>query len=167
MKIIFLDIDGVLVTDRSRRFGRWSVQGPFDLVAVSNLNKLIDATNARVVISSAWRTDSSLNMKTVLGRAGVECEIVGQTPVLGGRAFEIAVWLFYHRNRIDRFVIIDDTRDSILCDRFSDKLVSTTMETGFDKTALCRAQAILRGEKVSSIDPGLINGMTTFEWGRQ
>ncbi len=166
MNIVFLDIDGVLVTNRSCRLGRSVAQGPFDPEAVSNLNALLTQTGAKVVISSAWRTDPSLRLGQLLEKAGAMCEIVGQTPVLGPRGFEIAVWLARHPQMVDEFVILDDIRDSILCGHLAERLVSTTMDTGFDAPALARALAILKGEEVSPADPGFLKGFDTFAWGR-
>lgn len=59
-KIIFLDIDGVLNTER------WHCQTAsnelqdeygykFDPVAVTNLSKIIEETGADIVISSSWK----------------------------------------------------------------------------------------------------------------
>ena len=81
MKIIFLDIDGVHVTDKGLRSARLAPWAPFDRAAVENLNILIRLTGAGVVISSAWRTDPSLELKWVLKQAGVRCAIIGETPV--------------------------------------------------------------------------------------
>ena len=162
MKIIFLDIDGVLVTDKGLRSARLAPWAPFDRAAVENLNILVRLTGAGVVISSAWRTDPSLELKWVLKRAGVQCAIVGETPVLGGRGFEIAAWLANHPGGVDQFAILDDARDSILCGRFAPNLVLTTMESGFDRKALRRALTILGGQKVSQVDPEEARGFTTL-----
>jgi hypothetical protein len=164
VKIIFLDIDGVLVTDRSCRIALSSTTRPFDGAAVANLNQLVALTEAKVVISSAWRTDRSLDMNQVLMRAGARCDIVGHTPVLGGRGFEIAAWCLTHPAGIERFAILEDTLDLILTTRFAENLVSTTMESGFDKQALNRALHILGGRKVSSRDPVLTDEFTTLHW---
>lgn len=48
-KIIFLDIDGVVCTGRVRFNG-------FDPIATGRLKEIIDATGAKVVVSSSWRT---------------------------------------------------------------------------------------------------------------
>ena len=143
MKVIFLDFDGVIVTDRSISTLKHSGSTPFDRVAVVNLNTLIASTGAQVVISSSWRTDRSLNMKQVLDQAGVRCTIIGQTPVLGRRGYEIGCWLDAHPEGIEKFAILDDAIDDILCGRFAEQLVPTRMQTGFDHLALLRALNIL------------------------
>lgn len=162
MKIIFLDIDGVLVTNKSMRAARLSACGPFERTAVANMNALIECTGAFVVLSSAWRTDRSLDMRQVLRMAGAQCSIVGQTPVLGGRGHEIAAWLTAHARVVKSFAILDDAYDAILCGRFAESLVSTTMDSGFDANALRRAMKILGGQIVSSADPAAAAEFTTL-----
>ena len=60
--VIFLDFDGVLNTEQYQ--ARLAVEskptkdawGPlFDPRAVANLQKIVEATDARIVISSSWR----------------------------------------------------------------------------------------------------------------
>src|SRR5687767_10572458 len=54
MKIVFLDIDGVLNTRRSCHAQRGRPR-PFDVDAISALNRVLRQTGARVVMSSTWR----------------------------------------------------------------------------------------------------------------
>ena len=65
MKVIFLDIDGVLNTPASIKLAPIFVEGAptwygrhlhaFDKNCISALNKITDATKAKIVISSTWR----------------------------------------------------------------------------------------------------------------
>lgn len=63
MKIIFLDIDGVLATapcwymKRDQKYNTY----PFDKKAVKVLNKILKETNAEIVLSSDWRYYYNLN----------------------------------------------------------------------------------------------------------
>ena len=50
MKIIFLDIDGVISTEKSHY--------ALDKDACNLLGKIIDATDAKIVISSSWRKNT-------------------------------------------------------------------------------------------------------------
>lgn len=50
MKIIFLDIDGVISTEKSHY--------TLDKDACDLLGKIIDATDANIVISSSWRRNT-------------------------------------------------------------------------------------------------------------
>ena len=59
MKIIFLDIDGVLCTAKSVGLLKTNIDGrlakQFDPDCVVRLNHITDATGAQIVISSSWR----------------------------------------------------------------------------------------------------------------
>lgn len=63
MNVIFLDIDGVFVTQRSwlgtkkKKSGRAS---EFDPIAMEMIRKLCERTNSKIVISSTWRKISVL-----------------------------------------------------------------------------------------------------------
>ena len=55
MKIIFLDIDGVLnsrVYDRKRN---WNEQTDIDETRLPLVKKIVDGTGAKIVLSSTWR----------------------------------------------------------------------------------------------------------------
>lgn len=61
-KIIFLDIDGVLNTERQHdrcvNEGITPVDGfgyAFDPIAVANLKRIVEETGADIVISSSWK----------------------------------------------------------------------------------------------------------------
>ena len=60
--VIFLDFDGVLNTEQYQAWlaiegkPKKDAWGPlFDPRAVANLQKIVEATDARIVISSSWR----------------------------------------------------------------------------------------------------------------
>ena len=54
-KYIFLDIDGPLNTARNDYLDPEKYGHHFDNEAVKNLRKIVDATNASIVISSSWK----------------------------------------------------------------------------------------------------------------
>lgn len=54
LKLVFLDIDGVLRTGRSITNNNGKAR-PFDPEAIYNLNKIIKETNCKIVLSSLWR----------------------------------------------------------------------------------------------------------------
>lgn len=91
MKIIFLDIDGVLNSEkfyekRHRCYEKgipFAVNWPFsdiDPDSVDILNKVIKATNARIVMSSTWRLGETVDTLTnILHTVGVKGKLVGKT----------------------------------------------------------------------------------------
>ena len=122
MKVIFLDIDGVLCTENDRfdEFGDL-----FNAEFCENLKIIIDQTNAQIVISSAWRygkggLERLRNMWNFRGLAG---NILNITPVMGTarvlRGKEIKHFLAnfsyqsYCNQEITNYVILDDDNDML------------------------------------------------------
>ena len=110
--IIFLDFDGVIVTERSN-CGLFGLPTNFDPEAIDALNMLIKQTNADIVISSTWRHLFTFEeLKTMLQDAGVRGKVIGITPKTESpfdytRGEEISMWLQDNGNPTD-FIIIDD-----------------------------------------------------------
>jgi hypothetical protein len=132
MKVIFLDIDGVL---NSQNFihsfnGKWELHS-VDPNAINVLNEIIKATNAKIVISSSWRIILDLNeIKDILIENGFVGEIIGKTPIIRDnnrcRGDEINAYLEANPN-IDKFIILDDDSDM---DNLIDRLVKTSYIDG-------------------------------------
>lgn len=116
MKVIFLDIDGVLnwngTEDRIDGFVGLCTE------RIERFNKIIEAhPDAQIVISSTWRICSAHNsayknfgeLKQLLVVRGLKGEIIGHTPInfgSRGRGSEIREWLNGKEDLI--FVILDD-----------------------------------------------------------
>jgi len=94
MKIIFLDIDGVLNCESAYRSGECQYQEwiwedgrkdhyqRFCSWSKDLLNNLIDETGAKIVISSTWRMGGIEFMRKVWEMEGMSGEIIGITPSL-------------------------------------------------------------------------------------
>ena len=119
MKVIFLDIDGVLVTRNSIKYQHINFPEEksimFGRKAVNNLNKLIKITKAKIVISSTWRLLHSIeDLRKIFDKEGVKGEIVSTTSIDRvtieediPRGKKITDWLDNNTN-IEQYVIIDD-----------------------------------------------------------
>jgi len=116
MKIIFLDIDGVVNPWRSER----DSSGRFGQKALENFKLIMDtAADTFVVITSSWRFHHTLSeMKEFFHQAGISPgRILDITPDLRrdegqirhdpGRNEEIRAWLDQHPE-VEKFAIIDD-----------------------------------------------------------
>ena len=108
MKVIFLDIDGVLNCDKTpnpRKF-------PYivDKKLLARLKKLLDRTGAKVVLSSTWRCDPvGVFAAKHWGIPFIDvCADKPRSP----RCKEITSWLADHP-RVTRFVVIDDEDDDL------------------------------------------------------
>jgi hypothetical protein len=132
MKIIFLDIDGVICLSREwgsrmRKIKRWELEGgegeppvtirldDFNKVAVDVLNDIILKSGADIVISSDWRLYATLEeMKDLFYQFGVIKGPIDFTPELQTvtkradiRVDEINLWLSNHPE-VTNWVAIDD-----------------------------------------------------------
>jgi hypothetical protein len=117
MRVVFLDIDGVLNSDP---FLSESCQGRFvphgdiiDRIAVGFLNEIVEKSGAKIVISSSWRNGFKWDALVDLLRiVGVKGDIIDKTPRTFSylpRGAEIAKWL--SENPVDGMVCLDDALD--------------------------------------------------------
>ena len=115
MKIIFCDVDRVLNEDSTP--ARTKSRVIFvDEEKLLRLKRIMDATGARIVLSSTWRYDRNdpkcngdfLELQEAFHNVGLD--FYDFTPVDVGirRGMEIRAWLGLHRGEVDRFIILDD-----------------------------------------------------------
>ena len=135
MKVIFLDIDGVLVSARScLAFGglpdtaKGYERDMFDEVAVSLIRKIAAKAEAKIVLSSSWRSRVDF---ASLGE-DLNLPIIDQTPVLHGqpRGQEIHEWLVAHTD-VEDYAIVDDREDFLMYQK--KHLVRPMFADGFSK----------------------------------
>ncbi|SHN40290.1 HAD domain-containing protein [Rhizobacter sp. OV335] len=140
MKVLFLDIDGVLNSTRTCvAFGGFPMQldhiAAFDQVAIRLLQRVCDNTGAKVVLSSAWRLHCNF---ADAGRA-FGLPIIDRTDNgMGPRGSQIQRWLDA-RDDIEAYAIIDD--DSDMLPQQLASFVKTNAEDGVTWSsfkALCR-----------------------------
>ena len=116
-KIIFLDFDGVLNTEHYQ--GLLQYQGKpwqdeygafFDPKAVKQLKRIIDTTDADIVVESSWKYLGLDAMKELWEVRNLPGTIIDITPSLLGKnkGVEIASWLSKYAKQDLRYVIIDD-----------------------------------------------------------
>lgn len=147
--VIFLDIDGVVVTPASVKMGGPKAADPS---CVSQLSRIVDETDAEIVISSSWRIVHSIDfIRGVLTAAGLDDpgRIIGATRHLHyrtengrnvGRAErrdEIIEWLRHHGREC--YVIIDDEDEA----RIEGRFVHVASDRGLSAIDADRAISIL------------------------
>jgi len=139
MKIIFLDIDGVLNT-----YAEQGKHGPnyVDPKKVERVKKIVGATGAKIVISSNWRFDMAAVHKTL---SILSQDIIGNTGLTGNRNSEIEEWI--GNNDVDSFVVIDD-----LYLFFPANLVYTKDSVGITDSHVDKAIEILNKENEEKYD---------------
>lgn len=127
--MVFLDIDGVLCTPRACvASGNTGMSSYLDPVACMLVKKLCVDNNARIVISSSWRsTYDQQAMRAILNAA---CPALGDLIVddkdwwctrswvhsddddnTSDRGREITHWIYNNASKFNNLVIIDDMAD--------------------------------------------------------
>lgn len=121
MKIIFLDLDGVMCTSSCYGRGKdnkWDAY-MFDHKAVAVLNFILQETGAEIIISSDLRYNYTLQeMREIFCHNNVIKGPIGFTPscktytadnLEGGRADEILLWVKTHIWKDDvKWIAVDD-----------------------------------------------------------
>lgn len=96
MKVIFLDIDGVLNSDeyfdKIKNLDIQGIEQEIDIEKIKLLKKAINETGAKVVLSSSWRyTRNGQQLKELLSNYEI---YVDSTPFIQNkRGLEIKKWL--------------------------------------------------------------------------
>lgn len=125
MKVIFIDIDGVLATAPCWNMStdnKWDAY-PFDKKAVKVLNEILKETGAEMVLSSDWKYHYTMNQikEIFIEFNGVIKSPFDKTPfskeytamnLEGGRVTEINMWLAENKEKlgITHWVAIDDLK---------------------------------------------------------
>lgn len=111
MKVIFLDIDGVLNSDeyfeKTTNLNIQGIESEIDVEKIKLLKKAIDETGAKIVLSSTWRYLRKVQyLKDLLSHYSIS--IMDSTPFFENkRGVEIEQWLVNHPE-VEDFVILDD-----------------------------------------------------------
>ncbi|HEY5854789.1 MAG TPA: HAD domain-containing protein [Aldersonia sp.] len=106
MKVLFLDIDGVV--NKVGTHARYRDSVAIDPFLAFRIGKIVVETGCQVVLSSTWRLFPDL-------RRAVEeyvTDILDVTPIVAGdfRGDEVRAWLAGHPE-VSRYAILDDGND--------------------------------------------------------
>ena len=114
MKVIFLDIDGVLnhhnfyINRSNQSIYQNYPYSEFDPISVSLLNRIVDETGAKIVLSSDWRFQNDIS--DIFRKIGLPDIYSTTCDVPRQRKDEINIYLETHRN-IENYIILDDISD--------------------------------------------------------
>ena len=136
-KILFLDIDGVLNTERQHEYchSRGITNSDeygylFDPIAVRNLAKIVNETGADIVISSSWKYNGLSELLDMWSDRGLPGRVIDITPdtmsneillhadlekmeFLSCRGYEIKEWLVAHGKKVSHYAIVDDEQEML------------------------------------------------------
>lgn len=140
MRIIFLDIDGVLNNQlfycnkyqdirhaEAEKLGLPYACGDIDETSVEYLNYLVESSGAKIVITSSWRGSGIDYCRTILDAKGlIKDSIIDITPHLhypgSCRGNEIKAWIEKNINLICESPCSSDYKDYVILDDDSDML---------------------------------------------
>lgn len=153
MKVIFLDVDGVL-NSKETLSNKNMYEAQINSKLLNNLKYIIDKTKAKVVLSSTWRyyfhnhPVDNFNRKLLEDRlASIGVKIFDITSVYHkdckNRADEIRFWLKNTEEEIENFIIIDDNDDGGELSQFGEKFIHTSFDFGLTKEDADKAIKIL------------------------
>ena len=144
-KVLFLDVDGVLNN------GAWAakmfMEGVYTyrddiLPSLKQLRRIIDATGALIVVSSAWRQIPRCYQHLLEWLAKYGMHAYDKTPYVGGeRGNDITAWFSRHPGEW-QYVVLDDDDDMGV---HMDHLVLTDFDEGLTEKDADRCIAILNG----------------------
>ena len=167
-KIIFLDIDGVLNTERQHdrcvEAGLAYVDNfgyAFDPVSVANLKRIVDETGADIVISSSWKFWGLSTMQKLWASRELPGKIIDVTPnnvsdemllsvdldlmdLPAGKGSEIKEWLETKGQQVTHYAILDDLPDML--PEQQSHFVQTDPRIGITKADADRVITILTGK---------------------
>jgi hypothetical protein len=114
-KVIFLDIDGVLNTDKHlRKFGRDYI----DQKLISILRAIVLQSKAEIVLSSTWRLDNYAKNLVKQALETKDLKFICCTPHIESttkkrtnRAEEIKKWVEKHPS-VKKYAVLDDRDDA-------------------------------------------------------
>ena len=157
MKVLFLDIDGVLNSTAYRTEKLLNDRDYSVLIEpqkVANLRKIVDVTGAQIVLSSSWNKfwdydpvdNAGKRINNALTAYGLR--IMDKTPWSrdSSRGEQIDAWLRAN-NHVEQYVILDDNDYCWNC-RHRAHWVKTDSAIGLDEAAVAKAINVLRGSLI-------------------
>lgn len=142
MKVIFLDIDGVMTSNAlNEEIKSSTLTYPFSKSCVSALNEILTTNRVRIILTSSWRTVFDAEKQCIVFAENGVCQMpYGQTKDIRyeSRSSEIQIYLKEKPN-IEQYVILDD----MLIEGFDDHFVWIDPSTGLTAAHVDKVQRIL------------------------
>lgn len=117
MKIIFLDVDGVINTFEKKEELKvlnnnkddWDYNNIFCKISLANLREIVDVTGAKIVLESTRRFSQSLLIPMKYQFMEYGLSYIGVTPnVDGNKLNEILKYIDNSDKNIENYIILDD-----------------------------------------------------------
>ena len=142
MKVLFLDIDGVVNNKRTDKKFRNLMA--IDPAMAALIQRIVQNTGCEIILSSSWRLFQ--NSRDEIERK--ICKFADITPVLRApRGYEIKAWLTLHPE-IQHYAILDDS-ESILPEQRAN-FFQTTWESGLTEDIALAVEKHLNEETINN-----------------
>ena len=107
MKLLFLDIDGVMTTDEGTIDNEKLYS--FSSSCVGILNEILSSNNVKIILTSSWRTVFDVEKQCrIFKENGVKQLPMGQTKDLGYKYRNLEIKSYLENRKVESFVILDD-----------------------------------------------------------
>lgn len=150
MRVLFLDVDGVLNRATFSPAKSEGLRSWIEAELAARLDRVCEEAGAVLVMSSSWRAGRTLEeLRDDLAAAGIKTPLLGVTPIEGGRRRfeEIQRWLQGWKDagheEIESFAIVDDLH---YMGPLEARFVRTSTFNGLDDAAAQQLIWILRGD---------------------
>lgn len=150
-KVIFLDIDGVLISTYPLWMSdKLDIDGysKFNEINVDHFKKLLEEfPELKIIISSSRRIGKSIErLEQIFSFRGLTNKIIDKIPdpttALLNRGLEISNYIF--EKNISQFIVIDDDKSILIMDaHLLPNIILTEYEKGFDADCLELARTII------------------------
>lgn len=150
MNIIFLDVDGVLNSiDHAKKVYEETLRAhsgyeyPFDPECLERLQRLVEKTDARIVITSTWRKteEGKRVLQNILEQYDLANRVIGYTPILNTKRGEEIKSFLETLNVEASYIILDDDDDM---EELTPYLILTNMKTGLTEEKMTEGMQKLK-----------------------
>lgn len=142
MKLLFLDIDGVMTTDEGMINNEKLYS--FSSSCVEVLNKILSSNNVRIILTSSWRTVFDVEKQCrIFKENGVKQLPMGQIKDLGYKYRNLEIKSYLENRKVEGFVILDDMQ----IEGFDDNFVLIDPRKGLSEEHVERVNEVLNINK--------------------
>lgn len=146
MKVIFLDIDGVLFLNKDKSYEGWGKEGSiFDANCCRCLKRIIDETGCKLVLTSSLRLHEEGRAEIFKSLAPfniVQSDFVGTTPDINSVDRSLEIHTYLRKNpAIISYVVIDDNDIGYKIPYC--RIIKVDSNRGIDKDTVKKALKIL------------------------
>jgi hypothetical protein len=109
MKVLFLDVDGVLKPARAYWLKPHKPDHGFDPLAVAAINLIHERTGAVIVFNTTWNQSGHTRLSETAANEGITAPVIGVTafPGMGDRLEAIKAWMA-ENGPVEAWCALDD-----------------------------------------------------------